>query len=185
MIFFHLFIMQAECQRFFLTLAAYGIHLLASTVQHILFLFPIFMLLASAHPFSFPFKPSTITLMGSQVILSLGLHRRVDCYLGDYLSQKSGRTESFQDNAFSRSNSCCSIATDDGIFEQPEPLPQSKAAMEKIFWRRSVQMRSQQQAWQVHTTLKHMECILFDYHLNAIVCFACVCERIFVSCFHT
>ncbi|XP_057478519.1 DExH-box ATP-dependent RNA helicase DExH3-like isoform X2 [Actinidia eriantha] len=118
-----------------------------------------------------------------EVILPLGLHMRVDCYLGDYLSQKSGRTEGFQDNAFSRSNSCCSIATDDGIFEQPEPLPQSKAAMEKIFWR-SVQMRSQQQAWQVHTTLKHMECILFDYHLNAIVTFAYVCEHIFVSCFH-
>ncbi|PSR87768.1 DExH-box ATP-dependent RNA helicase [Actinidia chinensis var. chinensis] len=83
-----------------------------------------------------------------EVILSLGLHRRVDCYLGDYLSQKSGITESFQDNVFSRSNSSCSIATDDGLFEQPEPLPQSKAAMEKIFWRRSVQMRSQQQAWQ-------------------------------------
>ncbi|GFS32783.1 DEA(D/H)-box RNA helicase family protein [Actinidia rufa] len=83
-----------------------------------------------------------------EVILSLGLHRRVDCYLGDYLSQKSGSTESFQDNVFSRSNSSCSIATDDGLFEQPEPLPQSKAAMEKIVWRRSVQMRSQQQAWQ-------------------------------------
>ncbi|KAL6957771.1 RNA helicase [Sarracenia purpurea var. burkii] len=83
-----------------------------------------------------------------ELILPLGLQRRVDCYLGDHLSQKSGSMESFQDDTFSRSNSSCSIATDDGLFEQPEPLPQNKAVMEKIIWRRSMQMRSQQEAWQ-------------------------------------
>ncbi|KAG5532313.1 hypothetical protein RHGRI_026818 [Rhododendron griersonianum] len=88
-----------------------------------------------------------------EVILPLGLQKRVDSYLGDYLSQKSRNMDSFQDNGFSRSNSSCSVATDEGLFEQPEPLPQSKAAMEKVIWRRSMQMRSQQQAWQVLTIL--------------------------------
>ncbi|KAF7131696.1 hypothetical protein RHSIM_Rhsim09G0102100 [Rhododendron simsii] len=83
-----------------------------------------------------------------EVILPLGLQKRVDSYLGDYLSQKSRNMDSFQDNGFSRSNSSCSVATDEGLFEQPEPLPQSKAAMEKVIWRRSMQLRSQQQAWQ-------------------------------------
>ncbi|XP_028060184.1 DExH-box ATP-dependent RNA helicase DExH5, mitochondrial-like [Camellia sinensis] len=81
-----------------------------------------------------------------EVILPPGLQRRVDCYLGEYLSQKSRSMEGFWD--ISRSNSSCSIATDEGLFEQPEPLPQSKAAMENIIWKRSLQMRSQQQVWQ-------------------------------------
>uniref|UniRef100_A0A5B7AYU7 RNA helicase n=1 Tax=Davidia involucrata TaxID=16924 RepID=A0A5B7AYU7_DAVIN len=83
-----------------------------------------------------------------EVILPPGLQSRVDDYLGEYLSQKSGSMESFRDIAFSRSSSSGSFATDEGFFEQPEPLPHSKAAMEKIIWRRSVQLRSQQQAWQ-------------------------------------
>ncbi|XP_028094162.1 DExH-box ATP-dependent RNA helicase DExH5, mitochondrial-like isoform X1 [Camellia sinensis] len=83
-----------------------------------------------------------------EVVLPPSLQRRVDCYLEDHLSQKFGSMESIRDNAFSRSNSSCSIATDEGLFEQPEPLPQSKAVMGKIIWRRSMQMRSQQQAWQ-------------------------------------
>ncbi|GMP59059.1 hypothetical protein CsSME_00022494 [Camellia sinensis var. sinensis] len=81
-----------------------------------------------------------------EVILPPGLQRRVDCYLGECLSQKSRSMEGFWD--ISRSNSSCSIATDEGLFEQPEPLPQSKAAMENIIWKRSLQMRSQQQVWQ-------------------------------------
>ncbi|KAI8023970.1 hypothetical protein LOK49_LG03G00881 [Camellia lanceoleosa] len=81
-----------------------------------------------------------------EVILPPGLQRRVDCYLGEYLSQKSRSMEGFWD--ISRSNSSCSIATDEGLFEQPEPMPQSKAAMENIIWKRSLQMRSQQQVWQ-------------------------------------
>ncbi|KAI7997052.1 hypothetical protein LOK49_LG10G00808 [Camellia lanceoleosa] len=75
-----------------------------------------------------------------EVVLPPSLQRRVDCYLEDHLSQKSGSMESVRDNAFSRSNSSCSIATDEGLFEQPEPLPQSKAVMGKIIWRRSMQI---------------------------------------------
>ncbi|KAA8532625.1 hypothetical protein F0562_032559 [Nyssa sinensis] len=83
-----------------------------------------------------------------EVTLHPGLQSRVDDYLGEYLSQKSGSIENFQDMAFSRSSSSGSIATDEGLFEQPDPLPHSKAAMENIIWRRSLQLRSQQQFWQ-------------------------------------
>lgn len=86
--------------------------------------------------------------------LPLGLLRRVDSYFGEYLSQKAKTRESFSDISFSRTSSSCSIATDEGLFEQPEPLAASKTAIEKILRRRSLQLRGQQQAWQVHLTLK-------------------------------
>lgn len=72
----------------------------------------------------------------------------MDIHLKEYLSQKTKSAECFRD-VFSRSSSNGSIATDEGLFEQPEPLPHSKAAMENIIWRRSIQLRSEQQAWQV------------------------------------
>lgn len=83
-----------------------------------------------------------------EVALPLGLLRRVDSYFGEYLSQKSKTRESVPDISFSRSSSSCSILTDEGLFEQPEPLAASKAVMEKIHWRRSLQLRDQQRAWQ-------------------------------------
>ncbi|XP_042981852.1 DExH-box ATP-dependent RNA helicase DExH5, mitochondrial isoform X3 [Carya illinoinensis] len=83
-----------------------------------------------------------------EVALPLGLLRRVDSYLGEYLSQKSKTRENFPDLSFSTLSSGCSIATDEGLFEQPEPLAASKAVMEKILWRRSLLLRDQQQAWQ-------------------------------------
>lgn len=81
-----------------------------------------------------------------EVNLPLGLLQRVDAYLGDYLYQRSRINSNFPDT-FSRSNSS-SLSTDDGLFEQPEPLASSKAVMEKILWRRSMQLCDQQQAWQ-------------------------------------
>ncbi|KAG6715156.1 hypothetical protein I3842_05G237000 [Carya illinoinensis] len=83
-----------------------------------------------------------------EVALPLGLLRRVDSYLGEYLSQKSKTRENFPDLSFSTLSSGCSIATDEGLFEQPEPLAASKAVMEKILWRRSLLLQDQQQAWQ-------------------------------------
>ncbi|XP_062145221.1 DExH-box ATP-dependent RNA helicase DExH5, mitochondrial [Alnus glutinosa] len=83
-----------------------------------------------------------------EVALPLGLLRRVDSYFGEYLSQKAKTRESFSDISFSRTSSSCSIATDEGLFEQPEPLAASKTAIEKILRRRSLQLRDQQQAWQ-------------------------------------
>lgn len=83
-----------------------------------------------------------------EVILPLGLDRRVEAHLEEYLSQKFTTNENFQDIAFSRSSSTSSIATDEGLFEQPEPLAVSRSVIEKIVWRRSLQLRNQQQAWQ-------------------------------------
>ncbi|KAL3510671.1 hypothetical protein ACH5RR_030072 [Cinchona calisaya] len=78
-----------------------------------------------------------------EVILPPGIQRRVDYYLREYVSQKPRGID-----VFSRSSSNGSIATDEGLFEQPEPLSHSKAAMEKIIWQRSLQMRTEQLTWQ-------------------------------------
>ncbi|XVF84733.1 hypothetical protein PTKIN_Ptkin17bG0061900 [Pterospermum kingtungense] len=83
-----------------------------------------------------------------EVNLNFGLLKRVDAYLGEYLSKKSRTGESLLDSCFSRSSSNSSIITDEGLFEQPEPLASSSAVMEKILWRRSLQLRDQQQVWQ-------------------------------------
>lgn len=82
-------------------------------------------------------------------MLPLGLLRRVEAYLGEFLSQKCSTKGSFSDVSFSRSSSNCSIIGDEGLFEVPEPLSTSKVVMDKILWRRSLQLRDQQQAWQV------------------------------------
>lgn len=65
--------------------------------------------------------------------------------------------ENFRDAAFSRSSSTSSIATDEGLFEQPEPLAVSRSVIEKIVYRRSLQLWNQQQAWQVYFALTHVE----------------------------
>lgn len=78
-----------------------------------------------------------------EVILPPGLPRRVDVFLGEYLSRKPRSTD-----VLSRSSSNGSIATDEGLFEQSEALPQSKASMKKIHWERSMQMQTEQQTWQ-------------------------------------
>ncbi|XP_022775911.1 DExH-box ATP-dependent RNA helicase DExH5, mitochondrial isoform X2 [Durio zibethinus] len=83
-----------------------------------------------------------------EVNLNFGLLKRVDAHLGEYLSKKSRTKESFSDNCFSKSSSNSSIVTDEGLFEQPEPMASNTAIMEKILWRRSLQLHAQQQAWQ-------------------------------------
>ena len=55
----------------------------------------------------------------------------------------------FSNIYFERSNSSGSICTDEGLFEQPEPLASSKAIVDKVLRRRSLEMRDQQEAWQV------------------------------------
>nr|GLL32231.1 DExH-box ATP-dependent RNA helicase DExH5, mitochondrial [Ipomoea trifida] len=77
-----------------------------------------------------------------EVILPPGLPRRIDDHLKNYLSCKPSTA------MFSRSSSNCSIATDEGLFELPEPLPHNTAAMENIIRRRSMQMHTEQQSWQ-------------------------------------
>ncbi|KAL0430195.1 UNVERIFIED_CONTAM: DExH-box ATP-dependent RNA helicase DExH5, mitochondrial [Sesamum radiatum] len=78
-----------------------------------------------------------------EVILPPGLQKRVDAYFVDYIS---GKCKSL--DTFSTSSSDANVAAEESLFEEPEPLPHSKAAMEKIFWRRSLQMRNEQYTWQ-------------------------------------
>ncbi|KAK0574066.1 hypothetical protein LWI29_017718 [Acer saccharum] len=91
-----------------------------------------------------------------EVTLPLGLLRQVDSYLGDYRSQKLRIKRSFPDSSFSRITSDSSLATEEGLFDQPEPLASSKSVMEKILRRRSLQMRDQLQTWQASPDGKKM-----------------------------
>ncbi|CAK9316902.1 unnamed protein product [Citrullus colocynthis] len=99
-----------------------------------------------------------------EVSLAPGLLRRVDEHLVEFLSHKSMH-KGFQDISVSRSSSGGSIATDEGLFEQPEPQASSKAVMEKILWRRSSHLRDQQQAWQ--SSLEGREMLEFRKNLPA------------------
>lgn len=83
-----------------------------------------------------------------EVIVPMGLLRRVDSYLRKYLSQNSKTKKSLSDFSVSRSSSSSSLATEEGLFEQPEPLASSKSVMDKILWRRSLQLHDQQHSWQ-------------------------------------
>ncbi|PIN04974.1 ATP-dependent RNA helicase A [Handroanthus impetiginosus] len=86
-----------------------------------------------------------------EVILPPGLQKRVDAYLGDYISGKHKCMDFFP-----RSSSITSMATDESLFEEPEPLPHSKAVMDKIFWQRSLQMLEEQRKWQESPEGKRM-----------------------------
>ncbi|KAJ1380761.1 P-loop containing nucleoside triphosphate hydrolase [Sesbania bispinosa] len=83
-----------------------------------------------------------------EVSMPITLFRQVDAYFREHLRQKSRMNKSFSDLSFPRSSSNGSIGTDEGLFEQPEPLASSKALAEKVLWQRSLQMRNEQQAWQ-------------------------------------
>ncbi|KAM7487688.1 hypothetical protein LguiB_025172 [Lonicera macranthoides] len=83
-----------------------------------------------------------------EVTLPLGVIRRVDAHLQEYFSLKPRSMNVSHDSMLSGSSGNDDIATDEGLFDQPEPLPHNKAALEKIIWQRSLQMRTEQQAWQ-------------------------------------
>lgn len=83
------------------------------------------------------------------MILPLGLQREVDAHLKAHLSQKSMHSGSFSDNSLRSSSSFGSVATDAGLHEQREPLMQNSVAMEKILRRKSLQLQTKQQDWQV------------------------------------
>ncbi|KAI3963933.1 hypothetical protein MKW92_028478, partial [Papaver armeniacum] len=83
-----------------------------------------------------------------EVVIHFGLERRVDVLLREHFSRKPWNIGSMPKVSFSRSSSYGSIATDDGLFEQQELQTSTSAVMEKIIKRRSLHLRSQQQAWQ-------------------------------------
>ncbi|XP_022021050.1 DExH-box ATP-dependent RNA helicase DExH5, mitochondrial isoform X1 [Helianthus annuus] len=82
-----------------------------------------------------------------EVILSPGLHRRVDDHLEKYLSQKPKSIDGSQDNMFPTEIVNNNIANT-GPFEQKESLPKNKAVSDDTLFRRSMQLSMEQQAWQ-------------------------------------
>lgn len=84
-----------------------------------------------------------------EVALPEGLQKRVDAHLKEYLSFKAESMKGSQDDLISKTNSNGNIGSDEGFFELPELSSQGKAAIEKLLWRRSVQLQAEQQAWQV------------------------------------
>ncbi|XP_028757823.1 DExH-box ATP-dependent RNA helicase DExH5, mitochondrial isoform X2 [Neltuma alba] len=83
-----------------------------------------------------------------EVSVPLNVLKRVDAYLKQYLSKISGMKESFSDLSSVRSSNSASFGTDEGLFEQPDLQASSRAVVEKILRRRSLQMRDQQTNWQ-------------------------------------
>ncbi|GMH27481.1 hypothetical protein Nepgr_029324 [Nepenthes gracilis] len=83
-----------------------------------------------------------------EVAIDISLQRRVDAYLGEYLSHKPRSTDALPNTSFSRSSSSGSIATDEGLFEQPEPPTVSNSFMERIIRRRNFQLLDHQISWQ-------------------------------------
>lgn len=127
---------------------------------HISFLVPLSVILTS-------FWVSNNT--DFQVSLPLGLLRRAEAYLGEYFSQKPRYSESCPYNSFSRCSSSSSIATEEGLFEQPEPPASSKSVIEKVLARRSLQLHEKQQAWQVGSTFDmRSHVLLFCSHVSIL-----------------
>ncbi|KAI7730506.1 hypothetical protein M8C21_028828, partial [Ambrosia artemisiifolia] len=84
-----------------------------------------------------------------EVSLPPELQMRVEAHLGEYLSHKAKNNNGSQDSLFSKTTNNGSICNDEGLFEQPELGPQIQLAMEKVLRIRSVQLQTDQQAWQV------------------------------------
>nr|CAD1838386.1 unnamed protein product [Ananas comosus var. bracteatus] len=83
-----------------------------------------------------------------EVSIPGGLHREVDTLLREYLVRKHANRGCLSSVPFSRSSSSDSFATDEGLFDRPDPQTSTSVVMEKILRRRSLQLRNQQQAWQ-------------------------------------
>lgn len=78
------------------------------------------------------------------------LQREVDNLLGDHLQTKRSMKGILPGPTFSRSSSSDSFGAEEGLDQQSDPA-QPSAVMEKIFRRRSIHLRNQQQTWQVCT----------------------------------
>ncbi|KAI3751768.1 hypothetical protein L2E82_22859 [Cichorium intybus] len=83
-----------------------------------------------------------------EVALPQGLQRKVEAHLKEYIAYKAKTVKGSQDNLILRTSTNGSINNDEGLFEQPELSSQSKAAIEKLLWRRSVQLLTQEKDWE-------------------------------------
>ncbi|XP_071686344.1 DExH-box ATP-dependent RNA helicase DExH5, mitochondrial [Rutidosis leptorrhynchoides] len=82
-----------------------------------------------------------------EVSLPPGLLKSVNDHLKEYLAFKAKSMNGSRDNFLSKCSNGI-IVNEDGIFDQPEPLIRNHLAMEKINGLRTVQLRTEQQAWQ-------------------------------------
>ena len=85
-----------------------------------------------------------------QVVLPFVVQSEVDAYLKAHLSKKSSSREGFFDDSLHGSSSGGSVPTDEAIYEQPKPSRRHSIIKERILQRKSLQLRDQQQAWQVY-----------------------------------
>ncbi|KAK7398828.1 hypothetical protein VNO78_10001 [Psophocarpus tetragonolobus] len=83
-----------------------------------------------------------------EVVLPLGVHKEVDAHLLAHLSQKATNKWGSLDDSLHRSSGARSIPTNEGVYEQPEPMTPDVVVKEKILQRRSLQLRHRQQDWQ-------------------------------------
>ncbi|XAR63935.1 RNA helicase [Bertholletia excelsa] len=83
-----------------------------------------------------------------EVELPFGLEREVDSHLQQYLSSKLVDRKKFSSTEFPTSSRCSTPDTDEGVKELEEPFIRDNIVAEKIFRRKSLQLRNKQQHWQ-------------------------------------
>lgn len=83
------------------------------------------------------------------MILHTGLQNEVDDRLASFLYQKNASSRSFSDNSLQSSTSNKTTVSDGAFYEKQEIPMQKSPVMERILHRRSLQLRSKQQDWQV------------------------------------
>lgn len=104
-----------------------------------------------------------------QVTIPYGVHREVDTHLLAHLSHKATNRLGSLDDSLHRSSNDGSIPGDKGIFEHVEPMSHNSVVKEKILQRRGLQMRQQQQGWQVSC----LSGLNFEVHLICHYSFSC------------
>lgn len=91
----------------------------------------------------------------------------MDSFLGEHFSRKPISKGSVLGlPPFPRSSSNDSNATDEGLFEQPEPFVGASSVLEKLLKRKSMQLRDRQHDWQV----------LFHIHIENFLSFDKYCK---------
>ncbi|KAK9118632.1 hypothetical protein Scep_016725 [Stephania cephalantha] len=84
-----------------------------------------------------------------EVIIGSALQRRVDALLKEYLYRRPLRSGRFLDSSSTKSNINDGNASDGRLFEVADPPQPTNVVMEKIYRRKSLQLRDKQQSWQV------------------------------------
>ncbi|EOA23425.1 hypothetical protein CARUB_v10016608mg [Capsella rubella] len=89
-----------------------------------------------------------------EVDLHIDLLQRVEAYLREYLSKNSKSVDRFPANSLARTSSISS--PDEWLFEQPDPMAASNTTLDKILWRKSLQLRDRQEYWEASVEGRRM-----------------------------